>query len=73
MVRLDKREDLLRRIGSDWRIALRKIMLDQSKNLTSGDSYHNISHRSVDLVGIGPSGSGRRDMPELLLARKLCP
>ena len=28
----------------------------------SGDSYHNISHRSVDLVGIGPSGSGRRDM-----------
>jgi phenylpropionate dioxygenase-like ring-hydroxylating dioxygenase large terminal subunit len=37
----------------------------------SGDSYHNISHRSVDLVGIGPSGAGRRDMPELLLARKL--
>jgi len=37
----------------------------------SGDSYHNISHRSVDLVGIGPSGSSRRDMPELLLARKL--
>src|SRR5712691_462994 len=37
----------------------------------SGDSYHNISHRSVDLVGVGPSGSGRRDMPELQLARKL--
>ncbi len=37
----------------------------------SGDSYHNISHRSVDLVGVGPSGSGRRDMPELRLARKL--
>jgi phenylpropionate dioxygenase-like ring-hydroxylating dioxygenase large terminal subunit len=37
----------------------------------SGDSYHNISHRSVDLVGVGPSGSGRRDMPELTLARKL--
>jgi nitrite reductase/ring-hydroxylating ferredoxin subunit len=37
----------------------------------SGDSYHNISHRSVDLVGVGPSGSGRRDMPELNLARKL--
>jgi phenylpropionate dioxygenase-like ring-hydroxylating dioxygenase large terminal subunit len=37
----------------------------------SGDSYHNISHRSVDLVGIGPSGAGRRDMPELLAARKL--
>ena len=29
-----------------------------------GDSYHNISHRSVDLAGIGPSGSGRRDMQE---------
>jgi nitrite reductase/ring-hydroxylating ferredoxin subunit len=26
-----------------------------------GDAYHNISHRSVDLVGIGPSGRGRRD------------
>ncbi len=37
----------------------------------SGDSYHNISHRSVDLVGVGPSGSGRRDMPELQAARKL--
>jgi phenylpropionate dioxygenase-like ring-hydroxylating dioxygenase large terminal subunit len=37
----------------------------------SGDSYHNISHRSVDLVGIGPSGSGRRDMRERQLARRL--
>jgi phenylpropionate dioxygenase-like ring-hydroxylating dioxygenase large terminal subunit len=37
----------------------------------SGDSYHNISHRSVDLVGIGPSGDSRRDMPELMVARKL--
>jgi nitrite reductase/ring-hydroxylating ferredoxin subunit len=37
----------------------------------SGDSYHNISHRSVDLVNIGPSGGSRRDMPELLAARKL--
>ncbi len=36
-----------------------------------GDSYHNISHRSVDLVGIGPSGSGRRDMQERNLARRL--
>jgi len=36
-----------------------------------GDSYHNISHRSVDLVGIGPSGSGRRDMRERLTARRL--
>ena len=33
-----KREDLLRRVGLDWRIARRKILLDQnvllSKNLT---------------------------------------
>ena len=36
----------------------------------SGDSYHNISHRSVDLVGIGPSGTGRRDMQERLQARR---
>jgi phenylpropionate dioxygenase-like ring-hydroxylating dioxygenase large terminal subunit len=37
----------------------------------SGDSYHNISHRSVDLVGIGPSGSGRRDTRERAVARRL--
>ena len=37
----------------------------------SGDSYHNISHRSVDMVGIGPSGSGRRDMDERTKARRL--
>ncbi len=37
----------------------------------SGDSYHNISHRSVDLVGIGPSGSGRRDTRERQMARRL--
>ena len=37
----------------------------------SGDSYHNISHRSVDMVGIGPSGSGRRDMSERQQARRL--
>jgi nitrite reductase/ring-hydroxylating ferredoxin subunit len=37
----------------------------------SGDSYHNISHRSVDLVGIGPSGSGRRDLRERSVARRL--
>src|SRR5919205_65108 len=29
-----------------------------------GDAYHNISHRSVDMVGIGPSGRGRRDTEE---------
>jgi nitrite reductase/ring-hydroxylating ferredoxin subunit len=37
----------------------------------SGDSYHNISHRSVDLVGVGPSGKSRRDYSELNVARKL--
>ena len=37
----------------------------------SGDSYHNISHRSVDMVGIGPSGQGRRDTNERAKARRL--
>ena len=37
----------------------------------SGDTYHNISHRSVDLVGIGPSGTGRRDMAERQIGRRL--
>ena len=37
----------------------------------SGDSYHNISHRSVDMVGIGPSGTGRRDMQERVDSRRL--
>ena len=37
----------------------------------SGDSYHNISHRSVDLAGVGPSGQSRRDYGELNAARKL--
>ncbi len=37
----------------------------------SGDTYHNISHRSVDLAGIGPSGSGRRDMQERMIGRRL--
>ena len=27
----------------------------------SGDRYHGESHRSVDMVGIGPSGKSRRD------------
>ena len=26
-----------------------------------GDAYHGFSHKSVDMVGIGPSGKGRRD------------
>jgi phenylpropionate dioxygenase-like ring-hydroxylating dioxygenase large terminal subunit len=37
----------------------------------SGDRYHNVSHRSVDLVGIGPSGKGRRDMQERNESRML--
>src|SRR5206468_466001 len=35
----------------------------------SGDRYHGVSHRSVDMVGIGPSGKGRRDMTERSQAR----
>ena len=30
----------------------------------SGDRYHGVSHRSVDMVGLGPSGTGRRDTRE---------
>ena len=37
----------------------------------SGDRYHGVSHRSVDMVGIGPSGKGRRDMAERNQARWL--
>ena len=36
----------------------------------SGDRYHGVSHRSVDMVGIGPSGKGRRDMQERNEAQK---
>ena len=35
----------------------------------AGDGYHNISHRSVDLAGIGPSGEGRRDTTERASAK----
>ena len=41
-----------------------------AENFT-GDTYHNISHRSVDLVGAGPSGRSRRDYGELNVARRL--
>ena len=37
----------------------------------AGDGYHNISHRSVDMVGIGPSGTSRRDLGELASARRV--
>ena len=36
-----------------------------------GDRYHNINHRSVDIAGIGPSGSGRRDLSERIGAQAL--
>jgi phenylpropionate dioxygenase-like ring-hydroxylating dioxygenase large terminal subunit len=43
-------------IPSNWKFAAENFL---------GDSYHNPSHRSVDLIGIGPSanagGEGRRD------------
>ncbi len=35
-----------------------------------GDIYHNHSHASVDMVGIGPSGKGRRDDEEMMTANK---
>ncbi|MFC5357634.1 aromatic ring-hydroxylating oxygenase subunit alpha [Azospirillum himalayense] len=42
------------RVKCNWKFAVENFI---------GDHYHNISHRSVDLVGIGPSaGRGRRDM-----------
>ena len=37
----------------------------------AGDAYHNISHRSVDMVGIGPSGEGRRDNAERKLSKRV--
>ena len=37
----------------------------------AGDGYHNISHRSVDMVGIGPSGQGRRDDAEMKGGRRI--
>ena len=37
----------------------------------AGDAYHNISHRSVDIAGIGPSGRGRRDTDQQNAAPRL--
>ena len=37
----------------------------------AGDGYHNISHRSVDMVGIGPSGLGRRDDAEYKAGKRI--
>ncbi len=47
---------------SNWKFAAENF---------AGDNYHNISHRSVDMVGIGPSGRGRRDNDESLAGRRL--
>jgi phenylpropionate dioxygenase-like ring-hydroxylating dioxygenase large terminal subunit len=44
------------RVNCNWKFAPENFI---------GDRYHEISHRSVDLVGIGPSGGkGRRDHTE---------
>jgi len=47
---------------SNWKFAAENF---------AGDGYHNISHRSVDMVGIGPSGRGRRDGDEISTATRL--
>ncbi len=47
---------------SNWKFAAENF---------AGDGYHNISHRSVDMVGIGPSGKGRRDNVEIEPGRRL--
>jgi len=47
---------------SNWKFAAENF---------AGDGYHNISHRSVDMVGIGPSGRGRRDGNEISTATRL--
>jgi phenylpropionate dioxygenase-like ring-hydroxylating dioxygenase large terminal subunit len=47
---------------SNWKFAAENF---------AGDGYHNISHRSVDMVGIGPSGQKRRDYNEYSPGRRL--
>ena len=49
-------------IPSNWKFAAENF---------AGDAYHNISHRSVDMVGIGPSGRNRRDTDERDLAYRV--
>ena len=64
---LDARDG--RKGGSEAFIGIHKWIVPCNWKLPSenflGDTYHNISHRSVDLVGIGPSAArgikGRRD------------
>lgn len=40
------------RIRCNWKFAPENFI---------GDLYHDVSHRSVDMAGIGPGGKGRRD------------
>ena len=47
---------------SNWKFAAENF---------AGDGYHNISHRSVDMVGIGPSGRNRRDDNEYSSGKRL--
>ena len=47
---------------SNWKFAAENF---------AGDAYHNISHRSVDLIGIGPSGQGRRDIADRATAQRV--
>lgn len=49
-------------IPANWKFAAENF---------AGDAYHNISHRSVDLVGIGPSGKGRRDRDERVTGQRV--
>ena len=50
------------RIPSNWKFGAEDFI---------GDRYHGISHRSVDLVGLGPSGQGRRDTNERVSTKAL--
>ena len=52
--------------GSEVSVGVQKWVIPSNWKLSAenfaGDAYHNISHRSVDLAGAGPSGEeGRRD------------
>ena len=47
------------RVKTNWKIVAENFI---------GDMYHDISHRSVDTVGIGPGGTGRRDAQRPRLA-----
>ena len=50
--------------GSEVSVGVQKWLIPSNWKISSenfiGDLYHNISHRSVDLVGIGPGGESQR-------------